>query len=178
MKKIYPISVLLLVVVLIGLFVAGYYARQQPVVESHPSHLVLVVDYNNDKVMNSAELLSSQDAILAVRTSPESKLPEKQQVFNGLTALHDIDWNKDGRIDEKDPVFSYLELLFFDKNGKIYKRLSLEQAKVKAIIIERAQTPNKNSNTAGPKVIPAGYLLMQDGTKRNLKFMHASVEQP
>lgn len=153
----------------IALFIVAYNLvhRSHVTPEKIKQHMVLMVDFNNDGILNQQELLDSEDAILAVRLKDK-----KDQLFNGINALQQLDLNKDGRIDKKDPIFPQLELIFFTNKGKTRKYVPIEKAKIQTIILTKQEFLNDEKSEQQT----VGYALTTDGKKLQIHLISVATE--
>lgn len=149
------------------LFTIAYQRLHHPEPTPAPqTHLVLAVDLNNNKILNQDEITSAKDAILAVRKPGSANT--SNDIFNSITALEQLDANHDNRLDKKDPIFPYLELVFF--TGKEHKYVPLTKAGITAIIFDKAilaQITN-GSNPIGKEI---GHAVKKNGEKLSIQII-------
>lgn len=153
------------------LFIISYYQIHQPIAQTpeKTQHPVLIVDFDADKNLNEKDLLLSQDAILAIRPPTKTGAPN-DQAFNSLDALKGLDINKDKRLDKKDPMFKYIELVFFTEQGKGRNYVPLVKANIDAIIL--MQSIRDISNYKNNPLV--GYAVKSNGEKVEIRLVPIS----
>lgn len=155
------------------LFILAYYQIHRPIPQQSfkAQHLVLIVDFNSDKILNEKELLTSQDAVLAIRSQNRTGKPS-DLIFNSLDALKRLDFNKDKRLDKADPMFPYLELIFFKDGGKNRQSMSLSAAGINAI----AFTQNLKDNNSYKNNSLIGYAIKTNQQKLEIRLVPISFD--
>ncbi len=168
--------VALILIALAGVFVAAFWLVRHPASQDTQTtpkvftHPVLVVDFSNNKILSEEELKQGSDAILAVR-APHTH--NQDELFNSVAALLRLDVNKDNQIDvEHDPIFPYLELIFFTDDGKNRKYVSLKTAGIKTIIINKQRLLLPAESVVNNLV---GEAVMNDGNTRAIRLINVSV---
>lgn len=170
-NRVTSVIVSLIIAAFICLFVAAYYFKRHPEVNPvivKQTHPLLVIDFDNQGLLNTDELLAGSDAIVAVRTGAH-----RDELFNSVAALSNLDANRDGHLDEHDPMFVHLELIFFTNGGKGRKYVSLTQAGIKEIIL----IPHR-IKFAPDSVVDnlAGQAVMRDGTKHDIRLINVEAK--
>lgn len=181
MKKNNPgcfIAIFILAVLIILFSFAHHHVRHgfnKNITETLPaSHPVMVVDFNNNKIINQQELFDGKDAILAVKSVDKKTTTPNDQLIGSISALEQLDANKDGRLDKKDPIFDHLELIFFANGGTSHKNMSLAETKIIAIVFRKGILKEIASLTKSNRYV-VGEAITSDGRKLLVKVIPVSI---
>lgn len=130
------------------------------------SGYVLVINIQNLRYINQAQLLAGNDGILVI--NPHYRpVPEDNPWFTSMDALMRLDLNHDGQLDARDPAFNGLEFVAFDDNGKQQKHWPLADIGVKAIKLYNNRI-HTSTRTGTQSLSPVGQALMLDNTVRTI----------
>jgi len=152
------------VVTLVALIMIAYNLRQQPPVsKTQLTHQVLVVDLNDNGLFTAETLSKGEDALLVLDSKANRAATEGW--MSSLEALQNYDLNKDKRIDQKDPIFSKLGLMFFPGDPHKQKFVALETMGIKAIVFDPNHLKSQEAK------IVAGYVVLKDGSKRKINVI-------
>lgn len=159
------------------LFVIAYHHVHSPrtIKASTTTNPVIAVDFSGDKILNQEELVKGEDAVLAIRKRKPGSNESTDELFNSIAALERWDVNKDGRLDKKDPIYPYLELVFFTDNGKKHRYVTLEKAGIIAIVFNKEKIGKikeiaKSTNNLLGKAIKA------NGDELQIRVISVSVD--
>lgn len=123
-------------------------------------------DGNDDELTN----LSAGSGFLALDRNGNGQIDDGRELFgagsgNGFGELSEFDADKNGWIDEADPVFNRLKIFTVDKLG-IKRQMSLKEAGVGAINLSAVNsdyTVTDNSNRGLAKIKKSGFFLFENG---------------
>lgn len=130
---------------------------------------LLVVDFDNKGALNQEELLQGEDAVIAVKIT-KTDASAKEEFFNSLHALQNVDLNKDGVINKNDAIFPRMELMFFDK-ARQRRYVSFEEADIKAIQINQEFLKSPRFNELNLHNNIAGKAILGDGRAYTIRVM-------
>jgi Ca2+-binding EF-hand superfamily protein len=137
-------------------------------------HRLVVIDFDNNGLLDEAELLQGKDGIIVV-SNPNKGVDES---FNSASAFEKLDVNKDGFIDEKDPMFRYMELMFFTDGGKGRRVVSFAQEGIKSVKVDTKRIKQAKQLTSDVKDNLIGEANLSDGKKLSIRLIMVSVPNP
>ena len=172
---------ILSVIILIAVIVMAYMMLRHPdkmeninkIAESAPQlHELVVLDFDDNGLLDEAELMQGHDAIITVNNPKQSGANEQ---FNSVSAFQKLDVNKDGQINEADPQYKYMQLMFFADQGKSHRYISFEQAGLKSIKIDQKRLNGQGLISLHPADNVIGKAFFKDGTQHSVRLIEISV---
>lgn len=173
---------ILSVIILIAVIVMAYMMLRHPdkmetinkIAERAPqSHQLVVLDFDDNGLLDEAELLQGHDAVITVKNPKEGA----DEQFDSVSAFQELDVNKDGRIDDKDPHYQYMQLMFFTKEGKGRRYMSFTQAGVQSIKIDqkRLNEMGKATLSLHPDDNIIGKATFKNGQQHTIRLIAVTV---
>lgn len=168
------------VLIIITIIVMAYWMLHHPdkmaainkIAEKAPSmHKVVVLDFDDNGLLDEAELMQGRDAVIVVN-NPKMGVNES---FNSVSAFQKLDVNKDGVINDKDPLYRYMDLMFFDKDSTKRRYISFAQAGIKSIKIDQKRLTTKQTASLDPKDNIIGEATFINGRQHNIRLIMVSV---
>lgn len=152
-----------------------------PPVQAEEQMRVLVMSLNPKSTPNMlSEFFGDDDALLVIHTSSDPFNHEKDVILADELLLAFFDQSDNGRISPNRPIFSRLELKYFDKDGAP-QYMPIKQAGIKTLYIDpqyysKAALLPENDSAAHP----IGTAIMNDSTARLIRSMvvDASILYP
>ncbi len=166
------------VLVLVAIIVMAYLMLHHPakvaplneILEKTPlTHRLVVIDFDDSGLLDEAELMQGKDGIIIVK-KPAGK-NKKEELFNSASAFQRLDANKDGRIDASDPMYPYLQLMFFTDNGKNRRYVTFAQADIKSIQIDQKRLNAQQRKSLNPKDNIIGEAILINGKKHVVRLI-------
>lgn len=139
-------------------------------------------DINLDGSKEEIALPNSTSGFLALDKNNNGSIDDGSELFgpqsgDGFGELTEYDTDKNGWIDENDPIYSKLQIWQHDENGNA-KLLALGKAGVGAIYLEGAKTEFKyadNQNNTQGMLRETGLFLREDGTAGTIQHIDLTI---
>ena len=136
---------------------------------------VMVVDISDTPSPTQDDVLSGQLPILTMHEgiNPNGHNNDVFNVIDEIKQLALLDTDNNGRIDNTDTSFAFLELVFLAQDGSISKHIPLAQAGIRAILLNKPAISNlaaKNdiSQSLGNVI---SQIVMADGSTHPIQIM-------
>lgn len=136
----------------------------------------VLFDINADGIKEQTAFVAGSDAFLALDRNFNGIIDDGGELFgdqhgakDGFEELRRFDFNDDGLINDRDPLFTKL-LLYNDQNRDGYSQLdeihTLKQKRIEAILLDSAEDVEYQIN--GNPIIKAGSYVLKDGSHHRL----------
>jgi len=121
-----------------------------------------IIDLDGTKDFSLNGIMAGHDGVLTIHVNDNPNI-HQEDIIQSKGVLLQFDSNHDGMIDERDPVYQHLEVVFFNKQGGQLTHTLLKYMGLRAILLDPtlvAQAvkarPSIHANTVGVAVFADG----------------------